>query len=273
MLEADSQRLQQVFGNLLSNAVKFTPRGGRVTVRAGRSQENYAVTIQDTGGGIRRDFLPYVFDRFRQADSSASRSHGGLGIGLSIVRHLVDMHGGQVMVSSDGPGQGSEFTVLLPVPYAKLMDVSDDDHPSTNAAALAVLDGCHVLALDDDADAREIVAGLLESAGASVTIAGSTNEALALLKSSPDRFDAVLADIGMPDEDGFAFIAAVRAASNARLREMPVVAVTAYATHSDRARALAAGFDAHVPKPVSLDALASALLQTRAVPDGNQPRR
>jgi signal transduction histidine kinase/ActR/RegA family two-component response regulator/HAMP domain-containing protein len=273
VLEADSQRLQQVFGNLLSNAVKFTPRGGRVTVRAWRSQEMYAVTIEDSGVGIHRDFLPYVFDRFRQADSSASRSHGGLGIGLSIVRHLVDMHGGQVMVSSDGPGQGSEFTVLLPVPYTELMETLDDNRPASDDAALAALGGLRLLALDDDADARVIVAGLLESAGAIVTTASSATEALALLRDSPGEFDAVLADIGMPDQDGYAFIASLRAASNARLREMPVIAVTAYATLSDRSRVLAAGFDAHVPKPVSLDAVASALLQSRTVTDGDQRRR
>ncbi len=264
-LEADPQRLQQVFGNLLSNAVKFTPRGGRVSILASRSQESYMVTIEDTGVGISRDFLPYVFDRFRQADSSASRSHGGLGIGLSIVRHLVDMHGGQVMVSSEGPGEGSTFIVLLPVPYAELTDPSDRDRPSSDDAALAVLGGLRLLVLDDDADGRDVVSGLLASAGALVTTAGSAAEALAMLRGSADEFDAVLADIGMPDQDGYDFVATLRGASPARLREMPVVAVTAYATHTDRARALDAGFDAHVPKPVSLDALASALLQTRSV--------
>jgi CheY-like chemotaxis protein len=183
------------------------------------------------------------------------------------------MHGGQVMVTSDGPGRGSEFTVSLPMPYATLMDVPDDEQPSSHNAVSGVLGGLRLLALDDDADARDIVAGLLESAGAQVTTASSATEAFSLLRSAPETFDAVLADIGMPGEDGFAFVAGLRAAPHARLREMPVVAVTAYATLTDRARALAAGFDAHVAKPVSLDALASALLQTRSVADGNEQRR
>ena len=257
-IAGDAQRLQQVFGNILSNAVKFTPPGGRILVRLSRATHAYTVTIEDTGLGIRKDFLPFVFDRFRQADSSTTRAHGGLGIGLSLVRNLVEMHGGKVTATSDGPGQGSSFTVELPTTYAE--PASDDAlEPAAVHAAAERLRGLRLLVLDDDADSREVAARILETSGATVRTATVVEEALEALQQTPGEFDAVLADIGMPGEDGYSFIASVRGARDRRVCAMPVVAVTAYASRSDRARALAAGFDAHVPKPIALATLAEAL--------------
>jgi signal transduction histidine kinase/ActR/RegA family two-component response regulator len=261
-IEADSHRLQQVFGNLLSNAVKFTSRGGRIDVGIAKTTEHYVVTVGDTGVGIRADFLPFVFERFRQADSSTSRTYGGLGIGLSIVRHLVEMHGGRVTAASDGIGRGSTFTVELPVVTAAVLPRASE--PMTDAGTLGELRGLRLLVLDDDRDSREVLSALLQSSGASVTEVATVAEALKVLSHSATLYDAILADIGMPGEDGYAFIAGLRAAPDARLRALPVVAVTAYASRGDRTRALAAGFDAHVAKPVSPAALGEALLQSVA---------
>jgi signal transduction histidine kinase/HAMP domain-containing protein/ActR/RegA family two-component response regulator len=230
-IEGDGQRLQQIFGNILSNALKFTPAGGRISTRLRQAGDAFEVVIEDTGIGIRQDFLPYVFDRFRQADSSTSRAHGGLGIGLSLVRNLVEMHGGQVMA----------------------------DDPAVDPRAVGRLRGLRLLVLDDDEDSREVTTRMLESQHAAVRTASAVVEALEMLERAPDEYDAVLADIGMPGEDGYSFVARVRAAADARVRGLPVIAVTAYASRSDRVRALAAGFDAHVTKPVALGPLAEAI--------------
>jgi signal transduction histidine kinase/ActR/RegA family two-component response regulator/HAMP domain-containing protein len=258
VIEGDAHRLQQVFGNLLSNALKFTAGGGRITIRLRHAAESYEVAVEDTGAGIRKDFLPFVFDRFRQADSSTSRAHGGLGIGLSLVRHLVEMHGGQVTAFSDGPGCGSVFTVRLPVTSAN-PDAEAAEQPSPEVAARDRLRDMRLLVVDDDRDSREVAARMLEAIGASVRVAASVADAMSLLRQNPTDVDAVLADIGMPGEDGYAFIHALRETPDVRVRSLPVVAVTAYASRSDRARALAAGFDAHVAKPVSVSALVEAL--------------
>jgi signal transduction histidine kinase/ActR/RegA family two-component response regulator/HAMP domain-containing protein len=259
-LEGDPHRLQQVFWNLLSNAVKFTPTGGRITVHLRPVNDSLVVSVEDTGIGIAGDFLPFVFDRFRQADSSTTRVHGGLGIGLAIVRHLVEMHGGQVSASSAGPGAGSTFTVQLPAAFGEPMP-HDAEDPPPSRASVERLRGMHLLLLDDDHDSRDVAAQLLAASGTAVTSAGSVAEAVDVLGRSPGEFDAVLADIGMPGEDGYAFIAGLRASHDARLRALPVIAVTAYASSGDRARALAAGFDAHVAKPVSIGVLAEALVE------------
>jgi signal transduction histidine kinase/ActR/RegA family two-component response regulator/HAMP domain-containing protein len=260
-IEGDAHRLQQIVGNLLSNAVKFTPSGGRVEVALRRDGDRYTLTVQDSGIGIPKEFLPFVFDRFRQADSSTTRAHGGLGIGLSIVRHLVEMHGGQVMVSSDGRGRGSLFTVHFPMMCGEL--AQETTGTSTTEVATDPLAGTRLLVLDDDEDSRIVASRMLESIGASVRSASSVAEASALLSDQPAEFDAVLADIGMPGEDGYAFVGWVRESHDPTLRSMPVVAVTAYASLSDRARALAAGFDAHVSKPTSVDAIVEALSDAR----------
>ena len=256
-IEGDAHRLEQVFGNILSNALKFTPAGGSITVRIRPQGDTYAVTVEDTGVGIPTDFLPFVFDRFRQADSSTSRAHGGLGIGLSLVRHLVEMHGGQVTVTSDGVAQGSVFTVQLPITYAEALTPIGEARQDPGAAER--LRGLRLVVLDDDGDSRDVAAELLHAAGATVRAATSVADAMALLGWSINDVDAILADIGMPGEDGYAFIAALRQSSDARLRSLPAIAVTAYASRNDRARVLAAGFDAHVAKPISLEGIAEAL--------------
>jgi signal transduction histidine kinase/HAMP domain-containing protein/FixJ family two-component response regulator len=261
-LDADPQRLQQVFWNLLSNAVKFTPARGEVTLRLAVVRDEYVITVDDTGAGIPQEFLPFVFERFRQADSSTTRAHGGLGIGLSIARHLVDMHGGQITASSDGPGHGSRFTLRFPVIVSPAAAPEAASHGE--ASALRRLAGLRILVVDDDADSREVTAALLRSHGARLTTASSVREALDCIGRTPDGFDAVLADLGMPREDGYGFIAGVRGATDPRVRALPVVALTAYASRADRAKALAAGFNEHVAKPVTLGGLATAL--ARVVP-------
>jgi signal transduction histidine kinase/ActR/RegA family two-component response regulator len=256
----DPERLQQVFGNILSNSLKFTPPGGRITVRVGTAEGEYGVVVEDSGVGIDQDFLPFVFDRFRQADSSTTRAHGGLGIGLSLVRHLVQMHGGRVTAASGGPGLGSTFSVHLP----SAGDAIPDDRnvePDTrdSAEALTRIGRMRLLVVDDDAGSRDVLTGLLQTTGATVFSAATVADAWGLLEAHPE-IDAVLADIGMPGEDGYAFVARLRESGHdSRLRTLPAVAVTADASTSDRQRALAAGFDGHVPKPVSLSALAEAL--------------
>jgi CheY-like chemotaxis protein len=257
-VQGDPHRLQQVFGNVLSNALKFTPVGGAIRVRLARAVESYIVSVEDTGVGIPKDFLPFVFDRFRQADSSTTRAHGGLGIGLSLVRHLVEMHGGHVTVASEGPGKGSVFTVQLPAIATDPLIFAAPDSGG-DEAAVARLRGMRLLIVDDDEDSRDVTSRLLKTEGVKVTHASTVQEAVSLLIESPAEFDGVLADIGMPDQDGYAFIAGLRASTDARVRTLPVVAVTAYASRTDRARALAAGFDAHLAKPVSLGSLAEAL--------------
>jgi signal transduction histidine kinase/ActR/RegA family two-component response regulator len=262
IVEGDPARLQQVFGNILSNSVKFTAPGGRITVRVKAHDGEHAVVVEDSGVGIHEDFLPFVFDRFRQADSSTTRAHGGLGIGLSLVRHLVQMHGGRVTAASAGPGLGSTFTVHLP----SAGDAVPDDRnvePDTRdtAEVLGRIGRMRLLVVDDDPASREVLSGLLQATGATVFSAATVADAWGLLEAHQD-IDAVLADIGMPAEDGYAFVARLReSGGTARLRTLPAVAVTAYASPSDRQRALAAGFDGHVPKPVSLSVLAEALTQ------------
>jgi signal transduction histidine kinase/ActR/RegA family two-component response regulator len=262
IIEGDEQRLQQVFGNILSNAVKFTPAGGRITMQLRHADDAYTVTVEDTGIGIRKDFLPFVFDRFRQADSSTTRAHGGLGIGLSLVRQLVDMHGGQVTAASGGPGLGSSFTVRLPRTAAEPISPAEIVRPDD--AAVARLQGMRLLLLDDDPDAQEVATRTLRSNGAIVQSVASVEEAARVLTHNAEEFDAILADIGLPGQDGYDFIASVRGSPDARLRTLPVVAVTAYASRSDHARAIAAGFDAHVAKPVTLGDLATAVAEAVA---------
>jgi signal transduction histidine kinase/ActR/RegA family two-component response regulator len=250
---ADPDRLQQVMWNLLSNAVKFTPEGGRVEVELRRAGAHTALRVGDTGQGIEPGFLPHVFDRFRQADMGTTRQHGGLGLGLAIVRHLVELHGGEVSAESAGRGHGSTFTLRLPIrPTPR---VSDGSGPSVFKAAptagdprAASLAGTRVLLVEDEEDARAMLQALLEGAGASVDAVGSAAEAWARLEGA--GCDVLVSDIGMPDEDGYSLIKRVRGHSAARVRTTPAVALTAYARDDDRARALAAGFDAFLPKPV-----------------------
>jgi CheY-like chemotaxis protein len=242
---ADPARLRQVMWNLLSNAVKFTPPGGRVDVRVRANATTADIEVADTGIGIAPEFLPYVFDRFRQADSRFSREHGGLGLGLAIARHIVEMHGGQIEASSAGQGKGSTFRVRLPLSPSRAADRREPFRVTPTSRQLA---GVRVLAVDDQEDALDMLRDALEAAGAEVTTALAAEEAIGLL----DRVapDVLLADIGLPGMDGFELIRRVRRSANARTQRLPAAAITAYARPEDRRYALENGFQEHVPKPV-----------------------
>ncbi len=261
----DPGRLQQVVWNLVSNATKFTPPGGRIEVRAGREGAEVVLRVSDTGAGISPQFLPHVFERFRQADSTTTRVHGGLGLGLAIVRHVVELHGGTVEAESAGIGQGATFTVRLPVRAAgrRAEDRQTAGRPGESAAAPKPhyeLAGVNILVVDDEPDARELFASILRQRGAAVRTAGSTRAALDMLAQFAPHL--LVADIGMPGEDGYALIRQVRQ----RRPSMPAVARTAYARPDDRRRALDAGFDMHLPKPIEPDELVNAVLDLSARP-------
>ena len=268
----DPNRLQQVFWNLLSNALKFTPRGGKVQTRLERVHSHVEITVADTGQGIAPEFLPHVFERFRQADSSSTRTHQGLGLGLAIVRHLVELHGGSIRADSPGPGQGATFVVQLPLLVvhaetppagAKATGGREPDRTDPMVTSRVTLPtaatdpspappgelaGVRVLAIDDDADARHLLARVLGRQGAEVRLAGSVAEGFATL--GRERPDVVLCDIEMPGEDGYSFIKRLRARPTGEGGGLPAVALTAYARGEDRTRALLAGFDLHLSKPV-----------------------
>jgi len=252
---ADATRLQQVLWNLLSNAVKFTPRDGRITVTATKIESAIRIEVADSGIGIEAAFLPHVFDRFRQADSTTTRRHGGLGLGLAIVHDLVRLHGGEVEVSSPGIGHGTTFAVTLrssegPVP------VTERRRPSRQPVSLA---GHSVMLLEDHADSRELLAQALRGAGAAVAAFGAAKEAFAALDRV--RPSVIVADIALPDEDGYSFIRRVRAYPTPAIQSVPAIAVTAYATTADGAEALAAGFQQHLPKPIDPGRLVQAIYQ------------
>jgi PAS domain S-box-containing protein len=254
-VSGDPNRLQQVFWNLLTNAVKFTPRGGRVQVLLERVNSHLEVSVTDTGDGIAPEFLPHVFERFRQADGSTTRRHGGLGLGLAIVKQLVELHGGSIRAKSPGVGHGATFTVSLP-----LTAVHEDSepspqrrHPSARNGPLepdirARIEGVKVLVVDDEADARALVKRLLEDCKAVVTVAASVAEALERILAEPP--DVLVSDIGMPGEDGYSLIRQVRALGPEQGGTVPAVALTAYARAEDRMKAIMAGFQHHVAKPV-----------------------
>ncbi len=248
----DADRLQQVVSNLLTNALKFTPSGGRVTVRVEQTERQVSIEVRDTGKGISEDFLPYVFDRSRQAALSSRRGYDGLGLGLGIVRSLVQLHGGQVRAESAGPGAGATFTVVLPLapmsdsPLPAPSDTTTTDAPPTTTVRLL---GARVLVVDDDADVREVIQTILELHGAEVTSAGSATEALAAIEQSIPN--VLLCDISMPDEDGPSLLRRV----TKRWPRIPAAALTARTTAADRDRALEAGFSVHVAKPVEPEVL------------------
>jgi PAS domain S-box-containing protein len=249
----DSDRLQQVVWNLVSNAVKFTPPHGLVRVHLERVNSHVEITVTDTGIGIDPAFLPHMFERFRQADSGTTREHGGIGLGLAIVRHLVELHGGTVEAESAGRGHGATFRVRLPLIVTYPEEGRERrTHPNRNAetATVAVPDlrGVEVLAVDDDADARMLVRESLESVGASVTTVDSVGSAFDVLRTR--RPDVLLADIGLPDVDGFALIRGLRESSDPAVRDIPAAAVTAYARSEDRLKSLQSGFQMHLSKPI-----------------------
>jgi PAS domain S-box-containing protein len=257
-IPGDPVRLQQVVWNLLSNAIKFTPRGGRVQIRSERVNSHLEIVVSDTGQGIAADFLPHVFDRFRQADQKTSRQHGGMGLGLAIVRHLVEMHGGTVRAMSDGEGQGSTFTVMLPISPIYHVDSSGSRvHPAARDLLPPLDDDCHdtltglqILVVDDEADTRELLRQGLEYCGANVSVVGNAAEALDKVMAKVP--DVLISDIGMPGIDGYDLIRQVRGLPPERGGRIPAIALTAYTRTEDRLQSLRAGYDMHVPKPVEL---------------------
>ncbi|HET9794793.1 MAG TPA: response regulator [Thermoanaerobaculia bacterium] len=246
-VSGDADRLQQVVWNLLSNAIKFTPAAGSIEVRVERTAAHVRIRVSDTGKGISPDFLAHVFDRFRQADSSTTRSHGGLGIGLAIVRHIVDMHGGTVSAASPGPGQGATFVVSLPAIESAGVEIRTVADGFREPAALPDLAGLRVAVVDDEPDAREVVGEILKSANAFVSLFGSADDAIAgLAEAAPD---VIVSDIAMPGGDGYAFLREVRRREGDG-PHAPAIALTALVRREDRARALAEGFERHVSKPI-----------------------
>jgi signal transduction histidine kinase len=257
----DPDRLQQVVWNLLSNAIKFTPRGGRVEVRLTEAPPNAVIRISDSGIGIRPDFLPFVFDRFRQAESTQTRSHGGLGLGLSIVRHLVELHGGSVEVESAGEGRGATFTVNLPLRTEAREGEPLLEHAATPPQGIwnlpHLLKGLRVLVVEDEEDTRDLLVMALEQCGAEVAAFASVPEALADFDRAVP--DVLVSDIGVPLEDGYSLIRKVRAREPAEGGGVPAAALTAYARAEDRQRVLEAGFQAHLAKPIDAAELVTAV--------------
>ena len=261
-VRGDPNRLQQVLWNLLTNAVKFTPQGGRIHVVLERVNSHVEIVIEDTGIGIRAEFLPYVFERFRQGDATTTRRFGGLGLGLSIVKNLVELHGGSVRVKSPGENQGATFVVALPVSHIhndegsrvkRSMQAAD----SLEAIELPRLDDISVLLVDDEPDGRALIARILEGRGARPTAVQSAEEALECLKR--ERFDILLSDVGMPHVDGYELIRRARLLDRARPNPLPAIAVTAYARSEDRQRSLLAGYQMHLAKPVEARELIAAI--------------
>ena len=261
-VRGDANRLQQIFWNLLNNAVKFTPAGGKVTVKVKRRASDVQVTILDTGIGIDSKFVPFIFERFRQADGSTTRAHGGLGLGLAIVRHLIELHKGDVKVESPGQGKGSTFTVTLPLAVSPAktagdMIFSDSDGKKVSLDYSKLLEGMRILVVDDEADSRDLLSAILTRCGSEVRCTESVAEAIEAFKAWHP--DVLVTDIGMPIEDGYSLLKKVRKLRSKRAKQIPAVALTAYATMEDRARAISAGFQMHLAKPIEPKALVKSI--------------
>jgi CheY-like chemotaxis protein/anti-sigma regulatory factor (Ser/Thr protein kinase) len=261
-VSGDPDRLQQVVWNMVSNAIKFTDPGGQVEVDVVREGGFVTIRVRDNGRGISQQLLPHVFDRFWQADTTTTRRHGGLGLGLSIVRHLVELHGGTVAVESDGPGHGATFSVRLPAVTASLRAA---EQPAGARLAPRTRDGIRVLVVDDEVDAQEVVRRVLELSGVEVRTAANTTEALAILEDWAPT--VLVSDIAMPEEDGYAFIRRLRVREAAQGGHVPALAFSALARAEDRSRALAAGFDGYVVKPIDPAEFVDAVVAAAAGPD------
>lgn len=261
MVMGDSSRLQQVIRNLLNNAIKFTEACGSVVVQLEQINSSVYITVKDTGVGIGADFLPYVFEPFRQADNSSARAHSGLGLGLAIVSRLVEMHNGKVSVVSEGIGKGATFTVELPV-YIGNQVASNQVVQKNETEELPSLQGMHILVVEDDKDTRELIAHIISGCEAKVTTTASANEALQVL--SQFKPDILLSDIGMPEEDGYSLIRKIRT-SPGEIQQIPAIALTAFARVEDKNLAIAAGFQQHLVKPVNPSELVSAVLKVKNV--------
>ena len=260
-VSGDAARLQQVVWNLFTNAVKFTPEGGRVEVRLEQVDDYAEIIVSDSGQGINPQFLPFIFDRFRQADGSTTRKHGGLGLGLAIARHLIEMHGGTIKAHSDGIDRGATFSVRLPLRTANRLSETETQSPSamsggnrSSFSKFPALDGLHVLVVDDEADTRELIATVLLRCGAEVRGCETAADALRQFQEWPP--DLLISDIGLPGEDGYSLIKKVRE-SDGDGGQVPAIALTAYASPEDRTRVLAAGFQMHIAKPVEPEQLIS----------------
>jgi signal transduction histidine kinase/CheY-like chemotaxis protein len=256
LVRADPDRMQQVLWNLLSNAIKFTPRGGAVSVRSGRPDDSVRITVTDSGIGMDPAFVPYVFDRFRQADQSVTRGHGGLGLGLAIVKHLVELHGGSVEASSPGLGRGSTFSITLPMPAVATDEGALAGHAAAHEAFDLRFPGRRILVVDDDVATRELLSELFTRAGALVMTAESAATAFAALPEEPP--DVIVADVGMPIEDGCSLIRRIRQLPPP-LGAVPAIALSAYTRAEDRAAAREAGFTHFVGKPATPDVLLRAV--------------
>lgn len=263
MITGDGERLQQIFWNLLSNAVKFTPNKGKVQVRLERINSHLEFTVSDTGQGIAPEFLPYVFERFRQADGSTTRTSSGLGLGLAIVQHLVELHGGSIQVESEGEGKGATFRVILPLRIVNSAAGEDADkvHPAVGGNIpldmLPRLEGVRVVAVDDEEDSRLLLQELLEQSGAEVTVCASASEALETMQTL--RPHVLISDLGMPGEDGYSLIRWVRILRDEQGGQIPAIALTAYARVEDRVKALASGFQVFITKPIEPAELVAAV--------------
>lgn len=263
-LRGDSDRLQQAIGNLLANAVKFTPSGGKIRVELSRTEQSLSLSVHDTGKGIAKQFLPHVFDRFRQEDDAATRRHSGLGLGLALVRHIVAAHGGSVSARSEGEGRGASFSITLPSDNARRSRSGETDRPSpapvtvNHGLPVGRLSNIRILVVEDDEDARDLLVTVLTQQGAKVSQAGNATEALArVVQSVPD---VMLSDIGLPGEDGYELIRAIRERGFSA-DSLPAIALTAYSRREDQRLALQAGFQAHVAKPVEPAVLVAAVAE------------
>ncbi len=262
VIRGDPNRLQQILWNLLSNAVKFTPSGGRIQVIVERVNSQVELLVEDTGIGIAPEFLPHVFERFRQADSTMSRHHGGLGLGLSIVKTLVELHGGSVRVKSAGQNQGSTFVVALPVANVRENEVEPNRRlpvlaDPLEAMELPGLNGAAVLIVDDEPDGRQLMVRILEGRGARVAAVASGSEALEMMRR--EHFDILVSDIGMPGLDGYELMRRTRSLDTSRSGPIPAIAVTAYARAEDRQRSLLAGYQMHLAKPIEARELVAGI--------------
>nr|WP_238360950.1 ATP-binding protein [Iningainema tapete] len=254
-VSGDAVRLQQVVWNLLSNAIKFTPNGGRVEIRLQRKDNQAQIIVTDNGKGINPDFLPYIFESFRQEDVSVTRKYGGLGLGLAIVRHIVEAHAGTVTVDSQGEGQGSTFTVSLP-----LLNIEPESDRTEDLSVHELnLSGIKILTIDDEPDSRDFLTIMLAYYGAEVMTVATSSEFLAAIESFQP--DVLVSDIGMPEVDGYTLMKQVRSLPSQRSRQIPAVALTAYAGEINEQQALAAGFQKHLSKPIDPDMLVLAVTQ------------
>ncbi|HSU40686.1 MAG TPA: ATP-binding protein, partial [Polyangiaceae bacterium] len=258
LMIADPERLQQVVWNVLSNAVKFTDSGA-IQVRVGPEGSKVVISVRDTGKGIDPAFVPHVFERFRQADSTITRRVGGLGLGLALARHIVELHGGGIAAESDGLGKGATFTITLPVRaiVPVPLDSPQRTSASTGSDEAQSLQGIRILIVDDEPDARDMLAEVLQSAGAIAETARSAAEGYERFRAAPP--DVLISDIGMPEEDGYSFIRRIRALPGSEAARVPALALTAFTRPEDRTSASAAGFTTHVSKPVDPEALVSAI--------------